>query len=501
MNFKSKAFFASLLIGSALYCVPAQAMEGQKDEVQSHLAKFSRVNSRTLPTLLEGARRKDSKALKKLVHFSKDLEALKRSGYVSKNSNTDKTISHIRSFFEDHGREIKTLKNLSYFSHITPDTIPALLDQARIGDITAIKSLRKFEGSIRDLTQLQYEPPNHGIGRAVRGVKKTLDDNQAELMNLYKKLGTTTLSSPQSSSDLVAVASRHTFASATPKDRTDIFSQNKNIAQNGYVIDGEFVEVDTAQSIKGTKVYGRRDDQYIPNQGLRNISHSQTQVVVVNADTVDHALLMKEMGFNPLVLDMANAVSPGGAAHNGKGNAQEEKICYRSNLHDPLHTFSDKAKRGKSKNFIPKEGGLYIPNVTIFREGAGNGYKFMKKPETIAFGAIAAYRHKSRLQQRKIVDETYYPELKSEENYWNSTKRKLYSFFDMALENGHDSLVLSAFGCGAFKNPPENMVEVFKEVLSEYAGCFKEIHFAIYASKPGDRNLKLFEEAFSGRTY
>lgn len=37
----------------------------------------------------------------------------------------------------------------------------------------------------------------------------------------------------------------------------------------------------------------------------------------------------------------------------------------------------------------------------------------------------------------------------------------------MGLRHGHDSLVLGAFGCGAFKNPPEEISEIFKAVLGE----------------------------------
>jgi uncharacterized protein (TIGR02452 family) len=59
------------------------------------------------------------------------------------------------------------------------------------------------------------------------------------------------------------------------------------------------------------------------------------------------------------------------------------------------------------------------------------------------------------------------------------TKDKIKMMFKIAYQNNHDSLVLSAWGCGAFKNPPQAMAQLFKEVIEEYNGCFKEIVFSI----------------------
>jgi uncharacterized protein (TIGR02452 family) len=42
-------------------------------------------------------------------------------------------------------------------------------------------------------------------------------------------------------------------------------------------------------------------------------------------------------------------------------------------------------------------------------------------------------------------------------------------------------LILSAFGCGAFRNPPEIIANLFSQVLKEdeFKGCFDQIVFAI----------------------
>jgi uncharacterized protein (TIGR02452 family) len=45
----------------------------------------------------------------------------------------------------------------------------------------------------------------------------------------------------------------------------------------------------------------------------------------------------------------------------------------------------------------------------------------------------------------------------------------------------HDALVLGAFGCGAFRNPPDDIAALFHEVFEEgeFAGRFRVVVFAI----------------------
>jgi uncharacterized protein (TIGR02452 family) len=62
-----------------------------------------------------------------------------------------------------------------------------------------------------------------------------------------------------------------------------------------------------------------------------------------------------------------------------------------------------------------------------------------------------------------------------------ATRRKIRAIFRVAARHMHESLVLSAFGCGAFHNPPHHMARLFAEVLAEpeLAGLFRAVWFAI----------------------
>lgn len=60
-----------------------------------------------------------------------------------------------------------------------------------------------------------------------------------------------------------------------------------------------------------------------------------------------------------------------------------------------------------------------------------------------------------------------------------------------------DVLVLGAFGCGAFNNPPEMVADVFGELLRlrGYGRCFKQVVFAIKGHDGENQNLQVFREA------
>ena len=64
-----------------------------------------------------------------------------------------------------------------------------------------------------------------------------------------------------------------------------------------------------------------------------------------------------------------------------------------------------------------------------------------------------------------------------------------------AAKSGYKTLVLGAWGCGAFGNKPEDVAGYFKQVIvqEEYGKCFDEICFAIYGREDGE-NITTFRE-------
>lgn len=67
--------------------------------------------------------------------------------------------------------------------------------------------------------------------------------------------------------------------------------------------------------------------------------------------------------------------------------------------------------------------------------------------------------------------------------YTNSTallllfKSRIRNIFEAARDNKADVIILGAFGCGAFKNPPLIVAEAFRQVICEqdYFKCFRKL--------------------------
>ena len=62
-----------------------------------------------------------------------------------------------------------------------------------------------------------------------------------------------------------------------------------------------------------------------------------------------------------------------------------------------------------------------------------------------------------------------------------ATQVKIRAILRIAAHHDQADLVLSAFGCGAFRNPPQHMAELFRAVLveAEFDGVFRRVTFAV----------------------
>lgn len=75
-------------------------------------------------------------------------------------------------------------------------------------------------------------------------------------------------------------------------------------------------------------------------------------------------------------------------------------------------------------------------------------------------------------------------------------KKRLRRILDVALNNKVETIVLGAFGCGAFMNNPNVVAQASKNVLNEYLYAFKNIEFAVYCSPKDDINYRIFDRVF-----
>ena len=186
----------------------------------------------------------------------------------------------------------------------------------------------------------------------------------------------------------------------------------------------------------------------------------KTKILVLNADVLYVAELFNDEIINNrknkiMVLNFANNLHAGGGVSRG-AMAQEEELFRRSNYFITL-----------TKQFYPIKVNeiIHTSNVTIVKD---QNYNDITRKFTVGMIAAAA-----------LIDPP------TNNNKYTNTNDKI--IMDKMIENifktsyflGYHTLILGAFGCGAFNNPKEEIVEIFNKYIAEYNKKFKNIIFAV----------------------
>lgn len=282
----------------------------------------------------------------------------------------------------------------------------------------------------------------------------------------------------------------------TKEERIAVYSNTVAIVKKGKYLSPKGKEVlipNEDKMIEGTKFYGKKvkiDYNTLPKY--------ETEIKVIDNDCIYAAKDLIDKELNPCVLNMASFHTPGGGVLAGS-SAQEENIFRRTNIFKSLYQFNSigleyGVKQREEKYPLDYNfGGIYTPHVTVFKGSDDVDYILLEEPFEIGVVSVSAVKNPRVNEEGKLVP-------------WvvDTIKCKIKQILDIALENGHDSLVLSAFGCGAYKTPPTEMARLFKEVLSSdnYKDKFKVIHFAIINLKSTNGthnpngNFEPFKKAF-----
>lgn len=218
-----------------------------------------------------------------------------------------------------------------------------------------------------------------------------------------------------------------------------------------------------------------------PDAGLPTPSSGKvigvTRVQVANQTTLVAAQRLHRIGCRPLALNFANGVLPGGGFLIG-ARAQEEVLCRSSALHATLE--NDAMYAAHRRRPLPDSSDWVVlsPRVPVFRDDAGSTVPWW--PLDIATCAapyapgVGAQRSAQRLAQR------------------------IERLLAVASSFGYRSLVLGAWGCGAFGNDPLNTARSFRAALEgRFAGVFEEVVFAITDWSAERRYLGPFRDTFT----
>ena len=281
--------------------------------------------------------------------------------------------------------------------------------------------------------------------------------------------------------------------------RARVFADTvERVRAGGYALaDGTRVDLPLSPTIgDDTRFY----DRELPAGPAAAPDAAPAPVKVLEGDCLVAARALVEAGESEVcVLNMASRSNPGGGVHTGAG-AQEEHLFRSSDYFRSLYRFADYAasygvpRAAESYPLDRDHGGVFSRGVTVFRGPEREGYPLLAKPWRCNFVAVPAIPHPATVPGPDGAPRLA-PAMEA------ATRRKIRAILRIARENGQRALVLSAFGCGAFRNPPRHMAELFRDELAspEFRATFDRVVFSVIDdhNARGEGNLRPFREVFA----
>lgn len=250
-------------------------------------------------------------------------------------------------------------------------------------------------------------------------------------------------------------------------------------------ISEHILKSETEKAMKSNKVY--KENFVARKKNVKRVHKDIFNYLSVESNTSFNAAKKYLQYGKTAVLNFANPHNPGGGVHNG-AMAQEECLCRSSNLYPCIsnkNVFNDYYLYHKDMNhYFFSDRLIYTKDITVFKDDR-DVPQIMPKSEWFNVDVITCAA--PYIAKRKYTNKTALKEL---------FKGRIKNIFEAAIDNDVEVIILGAFGCGAFKNPPEVVAKAFHETIEEnnYSSCFKKIVFAI----PKGNNFYHFDDEFFG---
>ncbi|MDR1194571.1 MAG: TIGR02452 family protein [Peptococcaceae bacterium] len=209
---------------------------------------------------------------------------------------------------------------------------------------------------------------------------------------------------------------------------------------------------------------------------IQDLPAYKTRVSVTTERAIEAA---GNIGGKVGVLNFASASHPGGGVKWGSF-AQEESICRITNLYGALDAAQKRREfYNTHKDTRYTDAILYSEAVTVLKTDS-------KTPVTLEKYWTVNVLTCAAPNQRGLS--------LSDGDAYKLFRQRVNAILRVFAARGDTKLVLGAFGCGAFRNPPDVVARAFRDEISEnYPTAFETIVFAVFTRDPGkDANYQAF---------
>lgn len=204
--------------------------------------------------------------------------------------------------------------------------------------------------------------------------------------------------------------------------------------------------------------------------------NKEGKIFVNNKSTIWSAIDCHKRNYkNIYLLNFADAEKPGGGYLNGR-NAQEECLCRQTLLYPTLfgnEMYEHNIEIGPTSDYM-----ILSKDVLVIR---GDDNYMLKRDEQFKVDIIssAAYdNRKPSKDSKKIMEQRI-------------SKIIRLAARESSKNSGLSALILGAFGCGVFRNDPNDIASIFADVLNRQ-GLKKYFDCVIFPIYNGHNSVQLF---------
>ena len=272
--------------------------------------------------------------------------------------------------------------------------------------------------------------------------------------------------------------------------RTKLAQETVAIVESGQYQSPSGQTVDIADVVREcldrTEYFAPADANRLRKHALVQTPQFNTTIEVVNETTLQGIARVSPNLEGPIAaLNFASARNPGGGFLNGS-QAQEESLARSSALYaSQQRAWEFYVRHRQESSLLYSNAMIYSPDCPVIREDAG---MLLETPTLVSFitcaapnaGAIRDPNDKSGIE--------------------NALRERAECVLALAAAKGISTLILGAWGCGVFRNDPQQVANVFADHLLRgmWRNVFDRVVFSVLDTSARQEILTAFEETFTG---
>jgi uncharacterized protein (TIGR02452 family) len=152
-----------------------------------------------------------------------------------------------------------------------------------------------------------------------------------------------------------------------------------------------------------------------------------------------------KLGYNTVVLNFASATRPGGGVKSG-AKTQEEDLCRRTTLYPSLLVHPEFYTHNHNLRPIYSDAMIYTDNVLVFRD---KYFTLQFYPFMISVISCPAPNKRACKGSAHKVE--------------GAIRRRIRNILNLAIDKGHEVIILGSWGCGVFGNDRDFLMQVMLE--------------------------------------